>query len=199
MHFGSQHFGGRGRARALGWDYEEWQALNHSHEPAQNQTTSWLVHSWNIFGARTSHGQTWIHKTHQGLDLGEATTFLLIVYFVPLHEAHIQMAVLSRDSQMRVRKFPKLRLSWIWGHITLCADLRLRWGLDQSCSPHQELSNGMSHATCTEGNRVDSWFLVVGSQIANLTPDLSFAHNLCFKCPNESCKPISYIYVSIAL
>jgi len=32
------------------------------------------------------------HKTHHGLDLGEATTFPLIVCFVPLHEAHIQMA-----------------------------------------------------------------------------------------------------------
>jgi hypothetical protein len=32
------------------------------------------------------------HKTHHGLDLGEATTFPLIVYYVPLHEAHIQMA-----------------------------------------------------------------------------------------------------------
>jgi hypothetical protein len=30
----------------------------------------------------------------------------------------------------------------------------------------------------------------VESQIANLTPDLSFGHNLCFKCPNGSCEPI---------
>jgi hypothetical protein len=54
-----------------------------------NQTTSWLVHSLSIFGARTKHGHPQIHKTHHGLDLGEATTFPLIVYFVPLHEAHI--------------------------------------------------------------------------------------------------------------
>jgi hypothetical protein len=39
-----------------------------------------------------SHEQIWIHKTHHSLDLGEATTFPFIVYFVPLHEAHIQMA-----------------------------------------------------------------------------------------------------------
>jgi hypothetical protein len=38
-----------------------------------------------------SHGQTQTHKIHHGLDLGEATTFPLIVYYVPLHEAHIQM------------------------------------------------------------------------------------------------------------
>jgi hypothetical protein len=64
---------------------------NHSHEPAHNQTTSWLVHSWNIFGVKTRHGQTQTHKTHHGPDLGEATTFPLIVYSMPLHEAHIQM------------------------------------------------------------------------------------------------------------
>jgi hypothetical protein len=44
-----------------------------------NQITSWLVHSLNAFGARTSHMQTWIHKTHHNMDLGEATTFPLIV------------------------------------------------------------------------------------------------------------------------
>jgi hypothetical protein len=55
------------------------------HKPNNN----WLVHSLSTFGARTSHEQTWIHKIHHGLNLGEATTFPLIVYFMPLHEAHI--------------------------------------------------------------------------------------------------------------
>ncbi len=36
---------------------------------------------------------------------------------------------------------------------------------------------------------------MVESQIANLTPDPFFGHNLCFKCPNGSCKPILDIYV----
>ncbi len=36
---------------------------------------------------------------------------------------------------------------------------------------------------------------MVGSQIANLTPSPSFGHNLWFKCPNGSCKPILDIYV----
>jgi len=84
--------GVEGRVGAPGWDLEEGQAANYSHGLAQNQTTSWLVHSWSTFGARTNHGQIPIHKTHHGLDLGEATTFPLIIYFVPLHEAHIQMA-----------------------------------------------------------------------------------------------------------
>jgi len=53
----------------------------------------------------------------------------------------------------------------------------------------------MSHATYTQGNRNNSWFLVVGSQIVNLTPDLSFGHNLCLKCPNGPCVPILDIYI----
>jgi hypothetical protein len=58
------------------------------------------MHSWSTFGARMSHGQTQIHKTHHGLDLGEVTTFPLIVYFVPLHKAHIQMAFCPRTPEI---------------------------------------------------------------------------------------------------
>jgi hypothetical protein len=83
------------------------------------------------------------------------------------------------------------------GCITYCANLQLKWGLNQSYSPRRELSNGVSHATCTQGNWVDSQLSVVGSQIANSTHDLSFDHNLCCKCPNGSCKPILDIYASI--
>jgi hypothetical protein len=100
---------------------------------------------------------------------------------------------------MRVSKLPKLKLPWLWDPITLHVNLRLKWSLKQSCSPYQELSNGMSHTTCMQGNWVDSKLLVVGSQIANLTPDPSFRHNLCFTCQNESCKPILNIYVLRAL
>jgi len=67
--------------------------------------------------------------------------------------------------------------------------------IEMSC---QELSNGMSHATYTQGNQVNSKLLVVGNQIANLIPGLSFGHNLCLRCPNGSCEPILNIYVSIA-
>jgi hypothetical protein len=98
--------------------------------------------------------------------------------------------ILSRDSQVRVSKFSQFGLLWFWGSITSRVDLWLQWGLKQSCSPCQELSNGMSHTACTQGNKVDSWLLVVGSQIANLTLGLSFDHNLCFRCPNGRCEPI---------
>jgi hypothetical protein len=51
-----------------------------------NQTTSWLMHSWSTFGARTSHERPQTHKTHHDLDLGE------VGYFAPLHKDDIQMA-----------------------------------------------------------------------------------------------------------
>jgi len=41
-----------------------------------------------------------------------------------------------------------------------------------------------------QGNWGDSWLLVVGNQIVNLTPDLSFGQNFCLKFPNGSCEPI---------
>jgi hypothetical protein len=79
--------------------------FNHLHRIAQNQTTSWLVHSWSIFGVRTGHGQIRTHKTHHGPDLGEATTFPFIVYFVPLHEAHIQMTFCQTSQTWDSRNF----------------------------------------------------------------------------------------------
>ncbi len=35
-----------------------------------------------------SHGQTLTHKTHHHLDLGDATTFPLIIYFVLGHRTN---------------------------------------------------------------------------------------------------------------
>jgi hypothetical protein len=48
------------------------------------------------FGARTSHKQTQTYKIHHGPDLGEATTFPLIVFFVPGHRASTQMSFCPR-------------------------------------------------------------------------------------------------------
>jgi hypothetical protein len=111
---------------------------------------------------------------------------------------------LSRDSQVGVLnsqvgapKFQQLGLLQLWGRINSCADLWLQWVLKQSCSPCWELFNVISHITCTQGNRINSWLLVVGSQIANLTFGLFLGHNLCVKCPNQQSKPISDIYNSI--
>jgi hypothetical protein len=50
-----------------------------------------------------NHGQTWTHKIHYGSDLGEATTFPLIVFSVLRHGANTQNVILSRDSQVGAR------------------------------------------------------------------------------------------------
>jgi hypothetical protein len=104
---------------------------------------------------------------------------------------------LSQDSQVGVPKSLRIGVLQLCGTITYSLNLWSGQGLNQSCSPRRELSNEVSHATWTQGNRVDSWLSVVRSQIASLTPDLSFGHNLCFRCPNGSCELILDIYTSI--
>jgi hypothetical protein len=56
----------------------------------------------------------------------------------------------------------------------------------------------MSQVAWKQGNRVNSQLLMVENQIANLTPDLSFGHNLCFRYPNGRYEPILDIYASIS-
>jgi len=133
-----------------------------------------------------SHGQTWshkIHKTHHGPNLGEATTFPLIVFFVPNHKANTQMSFCMRK--------PKLRLLLLWKFIALCVNLRLMWALKKSCSPHWKLSKSMWHMTYLQGNQGDFRLF------SNLSLDPSFGHNLCFKYPNASCEPILHIYIPL--
>jgi hypothetical protein len=122
--------------------------------------------------------------------LGEATTFPLIVYSMAGHETYIQMVFLSRDSRVGVPKSRHLGLLQFWSPITLRAYLGSRCDLKQSCSSYQELSNGMSHALCSQVSWVDSRLFLVGNQTGSLTPGPSFGHNLCFKCPNEQCELI---------
>jgi hypothetical protein len=125
-------------------DYEEWQANQLFTRPATNQTTSWLVHSWNTFGAQMNHEQTQTHKTHHSSDLGETTTFPLIVFSVLGHRASTQMSFCP-EMDLGVTKFLKLGLPQLWRPITLCVDLRLRWGLKKICIPRWNPSNNMSH------------------------------------------------------
>jgi hypothetical protein len=98
--------------------------------------------------------------------------------------------ILSQYFQVGVLKFSKLGLMWLWRHITLCEDLRLRWGLKQSCNPCPKLSNRISHTTYTQGYQGDSQLLMVDNQIRVLTSDPFFCHNLCFMYPNGSWKTI---------
>jgi hypothetical protein len=100
------------------------------------------------------------------------------------------------DSQGGVSKLSHVGLLGLWASITSCLDLRMGWGLKQYCSFLSELSNAILHSSCRRRNWVDSWLLVVGSQIDNLTPDPSFVHNLGCRCPNGSCEVILDIYTS---
>jgi hypothetical protein len=86
----------------------------------------------------------------------------------------------------------------LWTATTPRPELGLRRVPNQSFSSRQELSNAMSHSLRRRREEVDSRLLVVRSQTDNLTPGPSFAHNLCFRCPNEQCEPILNIYASRA-
>jgi hypothetical protein len=172
--------------------------FSYSFKSTSNQPTPWLILCWSTFGGRTSYGRLRTHKIHHCPDSGEATTFPHIVYSAALHGGYIQMAFCPGTPKGKSRNCQSYDSRNFVGAIILCLDLRLGWGLKQSCSSHWELSNSVLHATCTYGSRVDSRLFVVESQTTNLTPDLSFCHNLCYRCPNGSCKPILNIYTSIA-
>jgi hypothetical protein len=109
------------------------------------------------------------------------------------------MAQILGTPKLESRNPPKCLgsgLSGLWEGITPRRDLGSRRGLNRSCSPRRDLSNGVSHSRIGHQERVDSRLLVVGSQIASLTPGPSFAHNLGCRCPNRKCEGIFDIYVS---
>jgi hypothetical protein len=59
--------------------------------------------SWNIFGAKTNYGHTWIYKTHHDLDSREAINFPLIVFFVINYGDCIQISFFSKLSIRKSR------------------------------------------------------------------------------------------------
>jgi len=109
---------------------------------------------------------------------------------ITLQEPHPN-GTFSRDSQGRVSKLFQVGLSRLWELISPGSKLRSEWGLNQSCSSPLELSYALSHSFCRRREEVDSQLLMVGSQTTSLTPDLSFTHNLGYRCPNGSCEAIS--------
>jgi hypothetical protein len=68
------------------------------------------MRSWNTFGAQMNHGHTWIHKIRHDLNLKEATTFLLIIFFVISHMGCIQMPFRLGIPKLGIPKFLKLKL-----------------------------------------------------------------------------------------
>jgi hypothetical protein len=84
----------------------------------------------------------------------------------------------------------------LWELITPDWEVWSQQDLNQTCSPRRDLSNDLSHSQFEGLEEVDSRLLVVGSQIASLTPGPSFAHNLGCRCPNGQCEAIVDIYAS---
>jgi hypothetical protein len=109
------------------------------------------------------------------------------------------MAQFPGTLEMESRNCPErvpVGLPGLWTAITPRLNLGSRRGLNQSCSPWRELSNAVLHSRSARREQVDSQLLVVGSQIGSLTPGLSFAHNLGYRCPNDQCEAILDIYTS---
>jgi hypothetical protein len=134
--------------------------------------------------------------THHGSDLRGVTTILPIVFSTLLRRAHTQVVVCPMTPKVESQNCPGFGFLGLWDIIASRPDLRSGRGLNQTCSPLQELFNAVSHSPSERRERVDSRLLVVGSQIANLTPGPSFAHNLGCICPNDQCEAISDIYTS---
>jgi hypothetical protein len=110
------------------------------------------------------------------------------------------MAHFVGTPEMQSRNCPEIVLAGLpelWTAITPDCGVGSRRGLNQSCSPRRDLFNAMSHSRIRHQEEVDSRLLVVGSQIASLTPGPSFAHNFGCRCPNDQCEAILDIYVSI--
>jgi len=139
------------------------------------------------------------HKTHHGLDSGEATTFPHIVFFATLYGGYIQMALFPGTPKLESRNCPEIvpgGISGLWELITPDCKVGSRRGLNQTCSPRQDLFNDVLHSQFGGQEEVDSRLLVVRSQTSSLTLGPSFAHNLGCRCPNGQCEAIYDIYAS---
>jgi hypothetical protein len=142
---------------------------------------------------------TLTHKTHHGPDSGEATTFPYIVFSAMLRGGFIQMALFPGTPKLESRNCPEtvpVGVLGLWTLVTPDCRVWSRRGLNHNCSPRRDLFNAMLHSQFGGWEKVDSRLLVVGSQIASLTPDPSFAHNLGCICSNDQCEAIFDIYAS---
>jgi hypothetical protein len=176
----------------LGIILERGQAI-HLLESASKPTTSWLKLILHPFGVGTNHGQPWTHLTHHDLDSGEATTFPHIVFSAARGGGYIQMALFLGTPKLKSRNCPKtvpVGVPGLWELITPDFRVRSRRGLNQSCSPRRDIFNAVLHSRIGCREEVDSWLLVIGSQIVSLTPGPSFAHNLGCRCWNDQCEAI---------
>jgi hypothetical protein len=156
-------------------------------------------HSRTPLGVRTSHGHFGPRDTPRPGPREYATTILPIVYSVTLGGTHARVSLFPGTPRLESRNCPEIvsgRVPGLWELITPNYGVWSQRGLNQTCSPRQDLFNDVLHSRFRGREEVDSWLLVVGGQTANLTPGPSFAHNLGYRCPNGQCEAIFYIYAS---
>jgi hypothetical protein len=76
--------------------------VNYSYGPAQTkQQVAYCI----IKTILVHHGHTWIHKIHHSPDLGEATTFPLIVFSMTSLRGYTQMSFFLRLPSWDSQKF----------------------------------------------------------------------------------------------
>ncbi len=139
------------------------------------------------------------HETHHGPDSGVShhLTPYSIVCDSPRHPR--PMSLFPRTPKLESRNCPEIvpgGIPGLWELITPDCEVWLWRGLNQTCNPRRDLSNDVSHSQFRGRREVDSRLLVVGSQIASLIPGPSFAHNMGYRCSNDQCEAIFYIYAS---
>jgi hypothetical protein len=99
--------GVEGRARSPEIRLGRWtrrSSLNLHPKPTTKGLVSIREHPW-VLGQATN---TFTHKTHHGLNSGEATTFSHIVFSAALHGTCIQMALFPKTPKLESRNCPGL-------------------------------------------------------------------------------------------
>jgi hypothetical protein len=169
-------------------------------ESTQKQTTQVVSSlSGTPFGVGTSHGHFRPQDSPRPGLGSMPPPYSPIVYSATPRGGYIQMAQIPGTPKLESRNCPEIvpgGVPGLWELITPDYKLGSRRGLNRSCSPRQDLSNGVLNSQFGLREEVDSRLLVVGSQIASLTSGPSFAHNLGDRCPNAQCEGIFDIYAS---
>jgi hypothetical protein len=137
-----------------------------------------------------NHGQTWTHKTHHGSNLGEATTFPLLVFSVISHGGYIQMSFCLGTHKLGI---PKIRTpDTLEGHNFLCRPLIEIIFEEKLYLLSRDFQRYVARHLYAHISRR---FLTFNDWESKCP---SFGHNLCFKHSNGTCEPILDIYVSRA-
>jgi hypothetical protein len=159
-------------------------------------------HSETPLSVGTSHGHFGPQDTPRPEPREYATTILPIVYSATFGGTHARVSLfpgIPGTPGLESRNCPEIvpdGVPGLWELITPDCGVWSQRGLNQTCSLRWDLFNDVSHSRFGGREEVDFRLLVVGSQTASLTPGLSFAHNLGYRCPNGQCEAIFYIYAS---